>query len=282
VTNELSFNTLLLENEGGVTTVTLNRPDKMNAFDAEMSRELTEAVLALDDDDDCRVIVITGAGRAFSAGADMAGGATPGTTSGSSQADATPQQAPSPPPLKPWKLRTPIIAAINGAAVGMGLTYPLMWDIRIAAEDAKLGFVFTRRGLVPEGNASWLLSRLIGASAALELLLTGRIFTGAEAAEMGLVTRAVPRDQVLHVAREIALDIAANTAPAAIAVTKRMFYNYLEDGDRWAARVEELDMFRWAGSMPDAAEGVKSFLEKRAPDWNDVSRDVLPEQLWPD
>ncbi|MDG2263336.1 MAG: enoyl-CoA hydratase-related protein, partial [Actinomycetota bacterium] len=142
--------------------------------------------------------------------------------------------------------------------------------------------VFTRRGLVPEGNASWLLSRLIGASAALELLLTGRIFTGAEAAEMGLVTRAVPRDQVLTVAKEMAFDIAANTAPAAIAVTKRMFYNYLEDGDRWAARVEELDMFRWAGSMPDAGEGVKSFLEKRAPEWNDKSRDVLPRELWPD
>jgi len=207
----------------------------------------------------------------------MAGGATPG--SGASQ-DSAPSGASEPPPLRPWELRTPIIAAINGAAVGMGLTYPLMWDIRIAADDAKLGLVFTRRGLVPEGNASWLLSRLIGASAALELLLTGRIFSGSEAAELGLVTRAVPRAEVLDVALEIARDIAANTAPASIAATKRMFYNYLEQNDRWEARVDELEAFRWASQQPDAAEGVRSFLEKRPPEWSGVSRSDLPSALF--
>ena len=272
----LTYETLLVEHDGGVALVTLNRPDRMNAFDAVMSAELTDAITRLDDADDCRVIVITGAGRAFSAGADMAGGSTPGT--GESGSDAPTQVAP--PPLRPWELRTPIIAAINGAAVGMGLTYPLMWDIRIAAEDAKLGLVFTRRGLVPEGNASWLLPRLVGASVALELLLTGRIFTGREAADLGLVTRAVPADEVLPTAMELARDIAVNTAPASIAVTKRLFYKYLEETDRWAARVEELEMFRWAGSQPDAGEGVRSFLEKRPPDWTGVGRDDLPEGLW--
>ena len=154
-----------------------------------------------------------------------------------------------------------------------------MWDIRIAAEDAKLGLVFTRRGLVPEGNASWLLSRLIGASAALELLLTGRIFSGREAAELGLVTRAVPRDDVVETALALAIDLAENTSPAAVAVTKKMFYKYLEQGDRWAARVEELDLFRWAGQQSDAGEGVRSFLEKRPPEWTGVSRDDLPDNM---
>ena len=269
-----SYNTLLLDHDRGVTLVTLNRPDKMNAFNAEMSAELAAAMLALDDDDNTRAIVVTGAGRAFSAGADMSGGTTPGTKSAGSEA-----ALPAAPPLRPWELRTPIIAAINGAAVGMGLTYPLMWDIRIAAEDAKLGLVFTRRGLVPEGNASWLLSRLIGASAALELLLTGRIFSGREAAELGLVTRAVPRDDVVETALALAVDLAENTSPAAVAVTKKMFYKYLEQGDRWAARVEELDLFRWAGQQSDAGEGVRSFLEKRPPEWTGVSRDDLPDNM---
>lgn len=270
------YNTLLLDHDRGVTVVTLNRPEQMNAFDAEMSAELADAIQMLDDADDVRVIVITGAGRAFSAGADMGGGATPGAET---TADDNAPKPSGPPVLRPWELRTPIVAAINGAAVGMGLTYPLMWDIRIAAEDAKLGLVFTRRGLVPEGNASWLLSRLIGASAALELLLTGRIFTGSEAAAMGLVSRAVPKDEVLPTALDLAVDLAQNTAPAAVAVTKAMFYRYLEETDRWTARVEELEMFRWAGTRPDAGEGVRSFLEKRPPEWTDVSRDDLPESF---
>jgi enoyl-CoA hydratase/carnithine racemase len=162
----------------------------------------------------------------------------------------------------------------------MGITYPLMWDIRIAAEDAKIGLVFTRRGLVPEGNSLWLLSRLIGGAAALELLLTGRTITGAEAAGLGLVNRAVPREDVVATAVDLAVDLAANTSPAAVAVTKRLFYKYLEDTNRWGARAEELDYFRWAGSQPDAGEGVRAFLEKRPPEWTGVSREHLPEGLW--
>ena len=268
----LELTTLLVEHIGGVALVTLNRPEHLNAFNSTMTEELTTTITALDDDDNVRAIVVTGAGRAFSAGADMTGEATPGAES----RDA----APAIPRLRPWELRTPIIAAINGAAVGMGLTYPLMWDIRIAAEDAKLGLVFTRRGLVPEGNASWLLSRLIGASAALELLLTGRIFTGREAKELGLVTKTVPKEDVLEAAMAIATDISINTAPASIAVTKRMFYTYLQEDDRMVARVQELEMFRWASRQPDASEGVRSFLEKRDPKWTGASRQDLPNELW--
>jgi enoyl-CoA hydratase/carnithine racemase len=267
--------TLIVERDRAMALVTLNRPDRMNAFNAQMTSELVQTLGELDDDDEVRAIVVTGAGRAFSAGADMSGGLTPGTPAGGST------QAPSgPPPFKPWELRTPIIAAINGAAVGMGITYPLMWDIRIAAQDAKIGLVFTRRGLVPEGNALWLLSRLIGGAAALELLLTGRTITGAEAAGLGLVNRAVPREDVVATAVDLAVDLAANTSPAAVAVTKRLFYKYLEDTNRWGARAEELEYFRWAGSQPDAGEGVRAFLEKRPPEWTGVSREHLPEGLW--
>lgn len=258
-----------------MTTITLNRPEQRNTFDATLRVELAEAILALDADDDVRAIVVTGAGNTFSAGADMSGASIPGRPGDADVADG--ERPVTVPPFKPWELRTPIIAAINGAAVGMGLTYPMMWDIRIAADDAKLGFVFTRRGLVPEGNASWLLQRLVGTGRALELLLTGRMFTGAEAAEMGLVTKAVPAQDVLTTAQAIAADLAANTSPASVAVTKRMVYRYLESGDRWGARVEELELFAWMARRPDAAEGVRSFLEKRPPQWPSVSVDDLPE-----
>lgn len=264
------FETLLVEHDRGVTVLTLNRPERRNAFDSVMTNELARAMRVLDDDDAVRVIVVTGAGKAFSVGADISDGIVPGR--------GARREGPSDPVLlRPWELRTPVIAAINGAAVGMGLTYPLMWDIRIAAEDAKMGFVFTRRGLVPEGNASWLLSRLVGASVAIELLLTGRIFSGAEAERLGLVSKAVPANQVLDNAVELAADIAANTSPAATAVTKRLFYRSLEQPDRIEARREELEYFRWASGQPDAKEGVQAFLEKRIPEWTCISRDHLPE-----
>ncbi len=264
------FETLLVEHDRGVTVLTLNRPERRNAFDSVMTSELARAMRMLDDDDAVRAIVVTGAGKAFSVGADISDGIVPGRGTGR-------EGSSDPVLLRPWELRTPVIAAINGAAVGMGLTYPLMWDIRIAAEDAKMGFVFTRRGLVPEGNASWLLSRLVGASVAIELLLTGRIFSGAEAERLGLVSKAVPANQVLDNAVELAVDIAANTSPAATAVTKRLFYRSLEQPDRVEARREELEYFRWASGQPDAKEGVQAFLEKRIPEWTCVSRDHLPE-----
>ena len=271
-----NYETLLIEPDGPVTLVTLNRPDQLNAFNPTMTAELQDALTILDDDDAVRAIVVTGAGRAFCSGADVGSGAPPGSSKGlGGESDAPPA-----PPLKAWEMRTPVIAAINGAAVGMGMTWPLMWDIRIAAEDAKIGLVFVRRGLVPEGNASWLLPRLIGAGPALELLLTGRMIRGREAAELGMVHQAVARDEVVPTAMGIAHDIATNCAPAAVAATKRLFYRYLEQGDRWDARVGELDVFRWMSQRPDAGEGVRSFLEKRPPEWNDVSRGDLPDGLW--
>lgn len=259
----LSYETLLVDFDGGVATLTLNRPDRMNAFNHEMSTELASAFGALDRADEVRAIVVTGAGRAFCAGVDIDGGLPQGDETKPAHWRSRESMA----TFRPWEMRTPIIAAINGAAVGLGLTYPMLWDIRVAAEDAKLGFVFNRRGFLPEGNSLWLLSRLVGASSAMELLLTGRMFNGREAAEMKLVSRAMPSDEVLPAAQEIARDIALNTAPASTAITKRLFYSYLECSDRLAARAEELDYVRWTMEQPDFREGMSAFREKRAPRW---------------
>lgn len=271
---KLDYETLLIDIDEGVATVTLNRPEQLNAFDRVMSEELDAAIIDLDRADEVRVIVVTGAGRAFCAGVDVGGSMPVG-----SDGPAPPRTNFDPPSLKAWELQTPIIAAINGAAVGKGLSYPLMWDIRIAAKDAKMGLVFTRRGLVPEGNSAWTLQRLVGASKATELLLTGRYFTGEEAAEMGLVSQAVERDEVLPTALAIAHDIARNTSPGAVAMTKHLIYRFMQMDDRWVARREELDMFRWALEQPDSREGVKAFLEKRAPDWTPLSEVNYPSDF---
>jgi enoyl-CoA hydratase/carnithine racemase len=273
-----TYETLLVELDRGVALVTLNRPEQLNAFNRQMTTELYDALAAFDADASVRAVVVTGAGRAFCSGAELGAGMVDGgetaDTAGTTDTDGAAERGQSALDMRPWEMGTPIVAAINGAAVGMGLTYPLMWDIRIAAEDAKLGLVFTRRGLLPEGNSLWLLSRLIGASRALELLITGRIFSGTEAAELGVVTRAVPTAQVLDAAVELAVDIATNTSPTSVAVTKRLFYRYLDQGDRMAARKEELDAFRWMTGQPDAREGVAAFREKRPPNWPPIAEDL--------
>jgi enoyl-CoA hydratase/carnithine racemase len=260
---EPAYRTILVDVTDGVALVTLNRPDQLNAFTPRMGRELGHAFTHLDASDEVRAIVVTGAGRGFCAGAAL-------DDEGSTfQPGAHPVEELGPPisDMCPWEMATPVLAAINGPAVGLGLTYPLQWDIRLVARDAKLGFVFTRRGLIPEANSMWLLSRAVGASRALELLVTGRTFTGADAEEMGLVLRALPAAEVLDATMEMARDIARNTAPASVAATKRMFYAQLASPDRVAARAEERAAFAWFAAQPDAREGIRSFLERRAPEW---------------
>lgn len=259
---ETGYKTLLVEVTDGVALLTLNRPDQLNAFTPRMGRELGHAFTHLDASEEVRAIVVTGAGRAFCAGAALDDEGT--TFQGAGGEEIGPPVS----EMAPWELSTPIIAAINGPAVGLGLTYPLQWDIRLAARDAKLGFVFTRRGLIPEANSLWLLSRTIGASRALELLLTGRTFTGVEAAEMGLVSKALPAGEVVDAALAVAGDIARNTAPASVAVTKRMFYEQLASPERAASRAAERQAFSWFVSQPDASEGIRAFLERRVPEWS--------------
>ncbi len=242
-----------------------------------MHRELRTAYAALDDSDEVRAIILTGAGRAFCAGAALAPGGS--TFDGSRDPAVWDERYPGP-AREPYDLMTPVIAAINGPAVGAGITMAVACDIRIAAEDAKLGFVFNRRGVIPDADLLWYLPRLIGYARAMDLLLTGRMFTGKEAAEIGLVSRAVPRDRVLVTATELARDIAANVAPASAAITKRVARQFLEETDRKAALERERILFRWAGQQPDAREGVEAFLERRQARWQ-VSKHALPPQALP-
>ena len=267
-----AYETILLERQGGVAVVTLNRPDRRNAYNPRMGVELHQAFEELEGDDSVRAIVVTGAGRDFCVGADLErGGGTFNRSDQTLRAERADRPA-----LRPWEMTTPIIAAINGSAVGVGLTLPMQWDIRIAAADAKLGFVFNRRGVIPEANSTWIVPRLVGVAHAMDVLLTGRVFTGEEAAAMGLVSRAVPRDQVLPVALEIAQDIAANTAPVSVALTKRLVYEGLAEPDRNAAQAREGRAFWWTGRQADAAEGVSAFLQRRPPEWKLSKRTPVP------
>ena len=269
------------ESDAGVATIWLNRPDHRNAFSGTMRAELNRALETFEHDDSIRVIVLTGQGRYFSVGADLSRrgadtfrGPAPANGDG-----APPERAPEPYLAHPWLLRTPLIAAMNGSAAGMGLTIPMAWDIRIAAAEAKYSFVFPRRGIVAEFGATWLVPRLAGLSAGMELLLTGRPFSGTEAAALGLVSRALPTDQVLPAAQEIAHDIAANTSAMSAAATKALVYRGLEEPDRSRHHDLESDVFRWTGQQADAREGIAAFLQKRAPNWPLAKTRDFPPQL---
>ncbi|MDJ0866192.1 MAG: enoyl-CoA hydratase-related protein [Myxococcota bacterium] len=264
----------LLEVADGIAQITLNRPERMNAFTWQMGQEVNDHLLALDADDAVRAIVVTGAGRAYCAGADMGGGdktfSDVDSAGGSTRSEDGPPQR----PIQPWQVRKPIIAAINGHAIGVGLTMPLQYDLRIAARDAKLQFAFVRRGIVAELASTYILPRLVGVARAADLLMTGRIVTGEEAAALGFVNEAVERDEVLPRARQIAAEIRDHTAPASVALTKRLMWEHLNVDDPLVAAKREARGLAKLGRMPDAAEGVMSFLEKRPPQWKLTASDA--------
>ncbi len=255
--------TLRIAVEDRVALITLHRPERLNAYTVEMGVELFGALHELDQRDDVRAIVVTGEGRAFCAGADLeAGGSTFARERAWHAARELEEKT------QPWNLSTPVIAAINGPAVGIGATLPLQWDIRLASERAKIGFVFVRRGIAPEAHSTWILPRLIGAAKALDLLLSGRLISADEALAYGIVSRVVPHAELLPVALGLARDIAYNAAPASVALTKRLVWRQLMQTDATSAKELEDRVFDWIGKQPDAAEGVTSFLEKRAPRWS--------------
>lgn len=254
--------------ENGIATVTMNRPDKMNAVGTALREELIAVFGEADRDDDVRVVVVTGAGKAFCAGADL--------STGGSRFDYSSEEGKELPigehrdgggriALAIYRCRKPVIAAINGHAVGVGITMTLPMDIRIVAEDAKIGFVFTRRGVIPEACSSWFLPRIVGISKATELVYTGRLFRAAEEAKSGLFNYVVPRDEVLSKAMSIAREIAENTSAVSVALSKALLWHGLSEADPQSAHLIDSRCFYWVGRQKDAYEGVESFLEKRPP-----------------
>jgi enoyl-CoA hydratase/carnithine racemase len=280
----MSYREILLEVADGIALVTLNRPERLNAYTPTMGHELSEAFAACDADDAVRAIIVTGAGRGFCAGADLARGGESFDRSAAAEYRDTPPDRPWEKPrraIAPWDVRKPIIAAINGAAVGVGATLPMQWDIRLAAESARIGFVFVRRGVVPEALSTWTVPRLVGMARAAELLLTGRLLDAREALAFGIVSRVVPDAELLPAARALAAEIARETAPVSVAITKWLLWGM--QGETDLARADDLDAraFWWSGTQPDAREGVRAFLDKRAPRWSMRPSTDMPDFLPP-
>ncbi len=272
-----TFEEIRYEVQDHVLTITLHRPDRLNAFTGTMARELIEAFDRADDDDEVRAVVVTGEGRAFCAGADLgAGGDT--FDSRDRQADGeVPRDGGGMVTLRIFASTKPVIAAINGPAVGVGITMTLPMDVRLAAEGAKIGFVFARRGIVPEACSSWFLPRVVGISQAMEWCATGRVFAAEEALVGGLVRSVHPPGEVLGAARDLASEIAEHAAPVSVALTRRLLWANLGAEHPMAAhRADSRAMFS-RGQSDDAREGVTSFLEKRPAQFSDRVSDGLPE-----
>jgi enoyl-CoA hydratase/carnithine racemase len=259
---------LRYEVRDGIAQITLDRPEKLNAFSGEMGRSLGRAYRACDADDEVRAVVLTGAGRAFCSGADLTAGE--GTFAGREREKSFSAAAVDPPA---WLVRKPVIAAVNGSAVGLGLTLALQADLRVMAREGRYGIVQVRRGVMPDAYSHWTLPRLVGTERAAEILLTGRMFGGDEAERYGLACRVVPGEQVLATALELASDIAQNTAPVSVAVSKRLLWestglSWMEVGRR------ETALHMHLMSRADAVEGPVAYLERRRPQWKlRVSRD---------
>jgi enoyl-CoA hydratase/carnithine racemase len=281
------FETLLYSVEDGIATVTLNRPEKLNAFNTQMMRDMIAAFDLTDADDAVRAVIVTGAGRAFCAGADLSGGGETfdyekrggedraARTRGGAQRDGGGLLT-----LRIFESLKPVISACNGPAVGVGVTMQLAMDIRLASDAARYGFVFARRGLNPEAASSWFLPHLVGVQTALEWCYTGRIFPAQEAKERGLVRSLHAPDELLPAARAIAREIADNTAPVSVALTRQLIWRMAGAAHPMEAHRADSRGIQARGGSGDAREGVMSFLEKRAPQFpNRVSED-LPD-IWP-
>jgi enoyl-CoA hydratase/carnithine racemase len=273
----MEFEQIRAEVDDRVLTITLNRPDRLNAWTGTMGRELIAAFDRADADDEVRVVVVTGAGRGYCAGADLASGGDTFDWRARESSDPVPRDGGGQFTLRVFESVKPVIAAINGPAVGIGATMTLPMDIRLAADDARIGFVFTRRGIVPEACSSWFLPRLVGISRAMEWVATGRVFSAQEGLEAGLVRSLHPRAELLDAAYVLAREIADNTAPVSVALARRMMWRMLgAEHPMLAHRADSRGMFL-RGQSADAHEGVTSFLEKRRAEFPDRVSDGLPD-----
>lgn len=260
----MSYNTIRYDVEDGVLTLTLHRPEKLNAFTREMLSEMIDAFDRADADDDVRCIIVTGEGRAFCAGADLSsGGSTFNADGRDDRESGLHPDGGGQLTLRIYELKKPIIAAINGPAVGVGATMTLAMDIRLAAEHAKFGFVFARRGIVPEACSSYFLPRIVGIDRALEWCYSGRVFPAQEALDGGLVRSLHDGEALLPAAREIARDIADNTSAISVTLIRQMMWRMLgADHPMEAHKIDSRGIY-YTGKSADAQEGVESFLEKR-------------------
>jgi enoyl-CoA hydratase/carnithine racemase len=273
----VGFEQISTDLSDGVLTVTLDRPERLNAWTATMGRELIEAFDRADADDEVRVVVVTGAGRGYCAGADLAAGGETFDWRDREREGPVPRDNGGQFTLRVFESTKPVIAAINGPAVGVGATMTLPMDVRLAAEDARIGFVFARRGIVPEACSSWFLPRVVGIGRAMEWVATGRIFSAREALQAGLVRSVHPSGELLDAAYELAREIAENTAPVSVALARRMMWTMLgAEHPMIAHRADSRGMF-YRGQSPDAVEGVTSFLEKRPARFTDRVSDGLPD-----
>jgi enoyl-CoA hydratase/carnithine racemase len=272
-----TYTEIIYEVSDNIATVTLHRPDKMNAFTGVMMNELLQVFDEIDADDNVRAVIVTGSGRAFCAGADLSHGAdtfSDGKLSGQTPTSVR-RDGGGMVTLRMFRCNKPIIGAINGAAVGIGATMTLPMDIRIAADSAKMGFVFTRRGIVPEACSSWFLPRLVGISQAQEWVLTGRVFLADEALRGGLVRSIHPQEELLQVARELAKEIVDNAAPVSVALARQMMWRMLGASHPMEAHRVDSRGIQERGRSADTREGVTSFLQKRPAVFGDkVTTDV--------
>ena len=279
----MDFTHILYDVGENVATITLNRPDQLNAFTTRMMHELIDAFDRADADDEVRAVIVTGAGRAFCAGADLSARGETFARGGSDEQSSVgvPRDGGGLVSLRIFECIKPVIAAINGPAVGVGITMTLPMDVRLASTSAKIGFVFARRGVVPEACSAWFLPRLVGISKALEWCYSGRVFGPDEALSGGLVRSVHEPDDLLPTARAIAAEIADNTSPVSIALTRRMLWSMLTaDHPMEAHRIDSRAILQ-RGRSADAREGVESFLDKRKAVFTDRVSDGLPD-VFPD
>jgi enoyl-CoA hydratase/carnithine racemase len=275
----MEFEQITTELADGVMTITLNRPDRLNAFTGTMGEELRAAFDRVDADDEVRAVIVTGAGRGFCAGADLGSGGDTFARREHEDPDSIPRDGGGRLTLRIFECTKPVIAAINGPAVGVGATMTLPMDVRLASESARIGFVFVRRGIVPEACSSWFLPRLVGISRAMEWVATGRVFDAQEALEGGLVRSVHPADELLDAAGALAREIAENAAPVSVALARQMMWRMLGAEHPMVAHRADSRGMLYRGRSADAAEGISAFLEKREAVFPDRVSDGLPDVM---
>ena len=279
----MNYQDITLDIADGIATITLNRPDKLNAFTGKMMHEIIDAFDRTDADDSVKAVIVTGAGKGFCAGADLSSGGDTFAKGGSDvqTKQGVPRDGGGLVSLRIFNSLKPVIGAINGAAVGVGVTMTLPMDIRLASENAKFGFVFARRGIVPEACSSYFLPRIVGIQQATEWVFTGRVFPAQEAKEGGLIRSVHAPDDLLPAARAIAREIADNTAPVSVALSRRMLWRMLGANHPMDAHRADSRGIMERGRSADSKEGVVSFLEKRPAAYPDRVSEGLPD-IFPD